>query len=951
NTTVIDKDKMDKLPAVGRNLYEYLRFVPQAKLVDGNEAAVSFAGQNNRYNAFYIDGSVNNDVFGLAASGTNGGQAGISVLSVDAIEQFQVAVSPYDASIGNFTGAAINAVTRSGTNQKQSSFYHFFSNRDLAGKTPAGLQEEAVKQDHFSSNTYGLRLQGPIQQNRIFYFVNIELQREIYSKPFSFDEYKGNTNESGKVTILANTIKGTYQYDPGPFIDNPEYINADRVVTRFDWNINQKNSISISNRYTYAQRMHTNTSNANTIHFSNDGYAFLSRNHSVSVEFKSSIGPNKTNKLLLTYANVKDDREPLLKAFPRVRINDGEGAFIFGTDNSSTINMLTQENWTLFDKHTFTTGRHAFNMGIDLEYNKLRNAFIQNSFGSYTYYSLEDFLTNKRPSAYQTGFSMIDTIKTDHTSAAAAFAVLRASIFVNDEIRYNKWVLNFGLRMDQHRFLNSPVEDDYTNHVALPAFEKYYDLEGARSGRRTIIPVSLSPRLGFTYRLLKIRGTLRGGIGIFSGRLPFAWPGGSYNNNGLSIGGFTANISQLNTIRFRSDPYHQWTVTELGATVNKEPLDLTSAKFSMPKLLRASLAIDKKIGDKWSADFEIMYSKNLTEIKYTNVNILPHVAQAAGPDNRNIYSAINNAKIPLNTDSSNPYDHVILLGNNTKNTGYAYELTASLNGHLYNGWELGIKYHFGHSVVTNEGTSSVNLSQWRSIETVNGRNELSRSVSDFSQGHRLQILVNRMFNYSKRSMTSAITFAYTLQSGSPVSYVYGNFSMTRDDGVFGNYDLVYIPSVKDLEGMVFLPNKIEGVTYSSQQQKESLENYIQHDVYLRKHRGSYAERNAGRTPFTGILDVKLKHTMRIKQYELQLTCDIYNFSNILNRNWGRRYDQPGDQIPLLDFAGYTNSTGLTPQFRFNPLLIQGEKWDTSASSVPVYSARWNARLGLRITFK
>jgi hypothetical protein len=918
--------------------------------VEGNEGAISFAGQNNRYNAFYIDGSVNNDVFGLAASGTNGGQAGISPLSIDAVAQFQVVTSPYDVAVGNFTGAAINAVTRSGSNRKQSSFYHFFSNRNLAGKTPTGTKEEAVKLDNFSANIYGLRLQGAITQNKIFYFVNIELQREQYSKPFSFHDYKGNTKNATLLAILANTIKGTYQYDPGTFPDNRETVNADRIVTRFDWNINKKNSLSVSSRYTYAQRMHTNASNVNTIHFSNDGYAFFSRSNSVSAEIKSSIGIHVANKLLITYTDVKDDREPLLKAFPRVRINDGEGAFIFGTDNSSTINLLTQKNLTLFDQCSFTKDSHTFHFGIDMEYNQLFNTFIQNSFGSYTYYAIEDFLTNRRPSAYQSGFSMIDDVKTDHTGAAAKFSVLKTAAFMNDEMRYQNIVLNYGARVDLHRFLQSPAEDDYTNTVAIPAIEKYYEIEGARSGLRTTIPVSISPRIGFTWRVPKTNSALRGGVGIFSGRLPFAWPGGSYNNNGSFIGGFAATVSQLNSIRFRPDPYHQWTVGELGATINKEPLNLTTAKFSMPKLVRASLALDRKMGDGWLVNIEAMYSKNLTEIKYTNINLMPPVLRAAGPDNRNIYSPVNNAKIPLNADSSNPYDYVILLGNNKKNTGYAYDITASLTGRLYTNWDLEIQYHFGHSVVTNDGTSSVNVSQWRTMETVNGKNELTRSVSDFSPGHRLFIMLKKLFHYRVKSLSTAVTFAYTIQSGSPVSYVYGNYSMTRDDGAFGNYDLVYVPTRTDLDGMIFLPNAVNGITYSPQQQKESLENYIQHDGYLQTRRGAYAERNGSRTPFTAVLDLKIRHNIRIKQYEVQLTCDIYNFTNILNRNWGRRYNQPGDNLALIEFAGYVSQADLTPQYKFNPFFVSDEKWVANKSATPAYSARWNARLGIRLTF-
>jgi hypothetical protein len=179
---------------------------------------------------------------------------------------------------------------------------------------------------------------------------------------------------------------------------------------------------------------------------------------------------------------------------------------------------------------------------------------------------------------------MTDDVKTDHTNAAAKFSVLKTAAFINDEMRYQNVVLNYGVRVDLHRFLNSPAEDDYTNTVAIPAFEKYYEMEGARSGLRIIVPVSVSPRIGFTWRLPKTNSTLRGGIGIFSGRLPFAWPGGSYNNNGSFIGGFAATVSQLNSIRFRPDPYHQWTVAELGAITNKEPLNLTVAKLQYAKI-------------------------------------------------------------------------------------------------------------------------------------------------------------------------------------------------------------------------------------------------------------------------------------------------------------------------------------------------------------------------------
>jgi hypothetical protein len=235
--TTIGRDKMANLPTVGRNIYDYLRAVPQAKLVNGSEGAVSIAGQNNRYNAFYVDGAINNDVFGLSASGTNGGQAAIAPLSIDAIDQFQVVISPFDASLGNFTGGGINAITRSGTNKTSASVYYFLQNQDLAGKTPTGLKENATRLNNFSKKTYGFRLGGAITKNKLFYFINVDLQRDIRPQPFDFSQYNGNTKDINVLNSLAATLKSTYNYDAGGFLDNTEEVNADRITARLDWNL------------------------------------------------------------------------------------------------------------------------------------------------------------------------------------------------------------------------------------------------------------------------------------------------------------------------------------------------------------------------------------------------------------------------------------------------------------------------------------------------------------------------------------------------------------------------------------------------------------------------------------------------------------------------------------------------------------------------------------------
>ncbi len=272
--TNVGRDKMANLPTVGRNVSDFLRYVPQAKITA--DGGVALAGQNNRYNSFYIDGAVNNDVFGLAASGTNGGQAGISPISIDAIDQFQVVLSPYDASLGNFTGGGINAITRSGTNNVEGSVYYFFRNENLSGKTPGVPKDQAVKLSDFSNKTYGFRIGGPIIKNKVFFFLNAEMQRDERPQPFNDSLYNG-TSKRPDIARLIDTLKTKYGYDPGSYLDNPEKVEADRIAAKIDWNINADHKLSASYRFNKGLRYNTSRSAANIINFYNNGYLFLQK--------------------------------------------------------------------------------------------------------------------------------------------------------------------------------------------------------------------------------------------------------------------------------------------------------------------------------------------------------------------------------------------------------------------------------------------------------------------------------------------------------------------------------------------------------------------------------------------------------------------------------------------------------------------------------------------------
>lgn len=951
--TNIGSDRVQNLPSVGRNITDLLQAVPQAKL-GTTEGSISIAGQNNRYNAFYIDGALNNDVFGLSASGTNGGQANIPPISLDAIDQISVVISPYDASLSGFTGGGINAITRSGSNNFTGSAYYLFRNQELAGKTPTGDKSTAIKLPDFQNKTYGFRFGGPIIKNKLFFFLNGEIQKDIRPQFLDTSRYQGNTRPY-QIFALADTLRTKYGYDPGGFINNPEEVNARRGVAKFDWNVNEKNKVSISYRYTYGERYNTAASSATTINFYNNGYRFPSTTNTVSTEWRSQFTRSASNRLLLTYTNVRDDRSIIGSPFPRVRINDGSGSIIFGPDNSSTINLLTQKNYNLLDIFRFTVGKHSLSFGVEGELNDVYNAFIQNTYGNYTYANITDFYTNAKPSAYSVGYPLIDNKNDETTAAAAKFKTSRYAAFINDEFRPNdRLTLNFGIRADKFQFLTTPAEDTFTNKIAIPIFAQYYDLQGARSGLKPKIPVSISPRFGLTYRIPDENVTIRFGGGLFTGRIPLVWPAGIYNNNGLYVGGFTASANDLNTIRFRSDPFNQWRASDLGASITKGPLNLISSTFKLPKIFRVSLGFDKQLGNGWTATLEGFYTKNINETGYTNIALLPPTSRSNGPGSRLVYASP--ATIPIQ-GSTRVYDNAILLSNSNGDKGFSYNFTAGIDKRFNKGFAFSINYNYGESIVAHEPTSSVNFSQWRFIESVNGRNYLPLTISDFSLGHKIFAYISKRFEYANKALATTVTLTYTGQSGNPFSYVYQGAAV-RDDPSGGN-DLVYIPTATELQSMIFLNNTLtvngQSVIYTPQQQKDALETYIQNNKYLNSHRGQFAERNGDRMPFTHDIDLSLKQDFYMKvgskRVGLQLTWDVFNFTNMINRNWGRRYFIANDQLSVISFAGYVSATDLTPQYRFNPNLKQPQSENFVSNSVaPSFASRWVSQLGVRINF-
>jgi hypothetical protein len=955
--TTVGRDKMATIPTVGRNLQDYLRATPQFKMSSaGNpssEGAMSFAGQNVRYNSFYIDGAVNNDVFGLAYSGTNGGQSGIAPISVDAIDQFQVSLSPYNTSLGNFTGGAINAVTKSGTNEFHGSAYYIFRNQDLSGKTPTGLKANATKIADFMNQTFGATFGGPIIKNKLFFFVSAEMQRDNTPQPFALSTYRGDNGNVAAIQRLKDTINARLGgYDPGGYENNVQEIKSDRITAKLDWNINPKHKLALSYRYNGGDRTIIFASTPTSITFDKNGYRFPTITNSASAELKSSFGKGMSNRLLLTFTNVEDDRGPIDgRLVPVVRIFDGSnGSFFFGTEANSTANYLKQNTYNLVEQFKFNIGKHSFMAGFEGEYYKAINTFIPSTAGNYQYNSYADFMNNV-PLQYVVNFPLIGSKDEKTTDAAAKFDIFKGAVFINDDVRLGKNLsLSFGVRADYYKFITDPRFDQFAIDTALPRVSQYYDLKGGTAGVQPKIPIALSPRVGFTYNIPGEQVTIRGGAGMFAGRIPMVWPSAIYNNNSISTGGYTVSASQnsaaLALIKYREAPY---TAQELGIGLNssKGTLVVTSKEFRMPKVFRTSLAFDKRFQGGWTVTMENIFTKNINDISYTNVNLLPpSLKMATGPDSRSIYPATN--VVPMRANGSNPYSAIYLLTNAEGKKGFSYNFTLSVNKTSRTGLNFNVAYNYGLSQVLNEAQSSTPGSQWNSMEAVGGRNYLMLSESDNSAAHRIFAFASQKIEYFKKTMSTTIAFTYTGQSGVPFSYVY-NGQVVRD-GV-NQFDLIYIPTVADLQAMTFQSLTVGSATYTPQQQKDAFEAFIQNDKYLKNNRGKFADRNSNRTPFTHIIDLKITQAFNLKlgsrTYSAEVGYSMFNFTNFLNRNWGRQYVVNDDKYQLVGFS-YTSSTNLTPRYTFNPTTATAPTVYQRFN--PSYTARWLSQLEFRIRF-
>lgn len=550
----INAQQIADMPSISHSIADVARLNPQLT-TNGQSGSMSFAGMNNRYNSFQIDGVMNNDVFGLTANGSNGGQAGSQPVSMETIDQIQVNIAPFDVRQGGFTGGAINAVTKSGTNEFHGSGYFYGNNQDLVGRHYKNMDGTyAQPYDDEKETLFGFTLGGPIIKNKLFFFANYENSEKSYPTQYTIDspDVKFNPDLAkdlmSKIYDLAN--RQGYDYATS-WADKDKNVKSQKAGLKLDWNINEFNKFSV--RWSYVDAKQTlGLGGIATLNTTDHLYDFKSKTHSFSAELQSRISPNLSNEARVSYVRVRDERTSGQPA-PSITIYKvGNGTMNIGNEYSSMANGLKQDIYTLEDNFTWYKGNHTLTFGTHNELYKFSNLFLQNLYGCYYFDTPDDFLK------YYNGcgadgfggdgkyiknfyFTQANVEVTGNPRWAPEFSAAQLGFYVQDKWDVtDSFQLTYGLRMDMPLFFDTPAENAKFNEWAAG---KGY---GFKTNQKLASTPMWSPRVGFRWDIEKNRKyILRGGIGVFTGRIPFVWLSNNFTNTGVQTSSYSAKIILL----------------------------------------------------------------------------------------------------------------------------------------------------------------------------------------------------------------------------------------------------------------------------------------------------------------------------------------------------------------------------------------------------------------------
>lgn len=942
--TQVSQTQLATLPTITRNIDDFTRLTPQASArkstTDGSTLGVSFAGTSNKYNQFTIDGANATDIFGLASSGTNGGQASLNPIPFDAIEQVQIILAPYDVALSGFTGGGVNAVTRSGTNDFHGSIYGFNQNQGLVGKSA----DTRTKYGKFHDNQYGARLGGAIIKNKLFFFVNYEgesrSQPPINLPGSSGSQIKDlNTLNQLSAFLKDESKHPGWAYDPGAYngFNNEKKSNA--VFARIDWNIDNKNKLTVRNSWVKGHNF-IFSDGANSMSYYNNGYNFNSKTNATVLELNSSISSKVSNMLRATYTVTNDARATPGDLFPAVSISDNGATYNFGTEYSSQANSLNQHILTITDNLNLYAGRHTFTFGTDNQFYNSKNVFLQGLVGSYSYSNLQAFYGDAQGvDSFANKYQTVYSTDPKNPKPVANVSAYQLGFYAQDAYSVlDNLNITLGVRADIPVFSSKPTDNTAFNSSAIAI------ANGVATNKIPKTTVLVSPRLGFNWDVKGDKRTqIRGGVGIFTGRVPFVWISNQYSNTGIgTISSTLASAAVIsNNVHFTPNaPFHP--STGAGPAIN-----LTDPNFKFARTLRSNLAIDQRLPFGIIGTLEGIYTKNLEDVLYKDLNLAPSTANLV----------VGNTTRPwFNSNKINAaYSNLYTLTNTKK--GYSYNIALSLSKQFSQGWFASAAYSLGHSYGVNDGTSSTAASNYRFAYGINGTNDLDETRTNYDLGSRVVASLGKKFKYGR--FYTNIGLIYIGQSGQPFSYVFfgdlngDDGSTTKSAATSGGADLMYLPA----DASQFAATKtfkINGVnqTFTAAQQFAAFQTYENSDKYLRDHVGKNTDRNADRLPWENHFDLKIEEGVALyKQHVISITATIFNVSNLISKNWGRSYYLSNQEAQPLDvdhFVQNANGT-VTPIWYYNPAFGLNQ-YTNKPWQYADFLSRWNMQLGVRYTF-
>jgi hypothetical protein len=950
--TAMTRDDLATLPTISGRLESITRLTPQYG------GTMSFAGQDSRLNNITVDGSYFNNSFGLG--NTPGDRTGVAPISLAAIEAIQVNVAPYDVRQGNFVGAGINTVTRSGTNEFRGSVYRTFRNESMVGTKAKG---QTFNPGTFNFANTGFWVGGPVQRNKSFFFANFE--NEALTQPgTTFRANTGGQPVAGNTTrVLASDLDAlrsyllnNFKYETGPYQDYDFKTPAKRFLAKGDYNISSRNKVVF--RWTQLQsRTDVLVSNSSSLgfgnrrtstlglNFSNSNYKILENIKSGVGEWNAFMGTRMSNNLIVGYTHQDESRDAVGKFFPFVDILQGGSVYTsFGFEPFTPNNELRYNTLQVQDNFTRFGNRHSLTFGYTFEKYRSENVFFPGSQSVYTYNSLADFyadannfLANPNRTTSPVSLAIFQVRWNNipnQVKPIQPLAVKYTGGYVQDQWRPTEnFALTAGIRLDVPYFASTGYANADADKLTFRD-EKNSSVQYS-TAKLPGANVLWSPRVGFNWNAIGDRRLqVRGGSGIFTGPPAYVWISNQIGNTGVLTG--FEDLRNTTARPFSSDTNRYKPTSVTGAPASSYELALTDPNFKFPQIWRTDIGVDHRLPLGFIATGDFIYNRDINGIYYTNANQTQPNSAFVGPDNRprwfptsanRIYSNVQNAIVMKN-----------------QNVGRSWNIAASATRTYGKGFFVKGAYSYGKSKNTVD-PGSIAFGSWNNNPHNANPNLPGVGISANAPGHRVFLAGTFRQEYFKFGATTVSSFFEGFQSNT--SYLFtGDLN---GDGGTGN-DLIYIP--KDVSEMNFQPFTVgtgsSAVTFSASDQSNAWNTYIENDNYLRRHRGEYARRGAIFLPMVWRMDLGLAQEFLFnaggKRHGFQLRLDILNFTNLLNSNWGVGQRLQSNQ-PLTNPGADAQGRALYRLRAINNQLLT-VPLQTSAGTADV----WKILIGFRFAF-